>query len=53
MAAFAEMYDGVSAEEGCMVASRDDTTINTLRVVKFLDFFKILKLLQIMNFQTQ
>lgn len=30
MAAFAGMCDGGSAEDGCLAASRDDTTINAL-----------------------
>ncbi|OQR79711.1 arginine-glutamic acid dipeptide repeats protein-like, partial [Tropilaelaps mercedesae] len=30
MAAFAGMCDGGSAEDGCVAASRDDTTINAL-----------------------
>ncbi|XP_039251401.2 uncharacterized protein LOC120328902 isoform X1 [Styela clava] len=33
LAAFAGVCDGVSPEEGCIVASRDDTTINALRVL--------------------
>lgn len=33
MAAFAGMCDGGSADDGCIAASRDDTTINALDVV--------------------
>lgn len=33
MAAFAGMCDGGSPEEGCIVASRDETTINAMNVV--------------------
>ena len=33
MAAFAGMCDGGSAEDGCLAASRDDTTINALQKV--------------------
>ena len=33
MAAFAGMCDGGSAEDGCIAASRDDTTINALELV--------------------
>nr|XP_026692012.1 arginine-glutamic acid dipeptide repeats protein [Ciona intestinalis] len=33
MAAFAGMCDGGSPEEGCIIASRDDTTINALNVL--------------------
>lgn len=33
MAAFAGMCDGGSAEDGCLAASRDDTTINALQLV--------------------
>uniref|UniRef100_H2YKI3 BAH domain-containing protein n=1 Tax=Ciona savignyi TaxID=51511 RepID=H2YKI3_CIOSA len=33
MAAFAGMCDGGSPEEGCVIASRDDTTINALNVL--------------------
>lgn len=35
MAAFAGMCDGGSADDGCMAASRDDTTINALDMVCF------------------
>jgi arginine-glutamic acid dipeptide repeat-containing protein len=38
MAAFAGMCDGGSAEDGCLAASRDDTTINALELVCFLLF---------------
>lgn len=33
MAAFQGMCDGGSPEDGCMAASRDDTTINAFDVV--------------------
>nr|XP_027199576.1 arginine-glutamic acid dipeptide repeats protein-like isoform X2 [Dermatophagoides pteronyssinus] len=33
MAAFAGMCDGGSAEDGCLAASRDDTTINALQLL--------------------
>lgn len=33
MAAFAGMCDGASPDDGCIAASRDDTTINALDVV--------------------
>ncbi len=33
MAAFVGMCDGGSPEEGCEVASKDDTTINALQCV--------------------
>lgn len=33
MAAFAGMCDGGSADDGCVAASRDDTTINALDIV--------------------
>lgn len=33
MAAFAGMCDGGSPDDGCLAASRDDTTINALAVV--------------------
>lgn len=35
MAAFAGMCDGGSPDDGCLAASRDDTTINALTVVSF------------------
>lgn len=35
MAAFQGMCDGGSPEDGCVAASRDDTTINALDVVGF------------------
>lgn len=35
MAAFQGMCDGGSPEDGCIAASRDDTTINALDVVRF------------------
>jgi arginine-glutamic acid dipeptide repeat-containing protein len=34
MAAFAGMCDGASPDDGCIAASRDDTTINALDVVR-------------------
>lgn len=40
MAAFQGMCDGGSPEDGCMAASRDDTTINAFDVVShFVKFF--------------
>lgn len=33
MAAFVGMCDGGSPEDGCLAASRDDTTINALELV--------------------
>lgn len=33
MAAFAGMCDGGSTEDGCLAASRDDTTLNALNTV--------------------
>lgn len=36
MAAFQGMCDGGSPEDGCMAASRDDTTINAFDVVSDL-----------------
>lgn len=36
MAAFAGMCDGGSAEDGCLAASRDDTTINALEKVSLI-----------------
>lgn len=33
MAAYAGMCDGGSADEGCIAASRDDTTINAFHIV--------------------
>lgn len=33
MAAFAGMCDGGSTEDGCVAASRDDTTLNALNTV--------------------
>lgn len=36
MAAFAGMCDGGSTEDGCLAASRDDTTVNALNTVSFL-----------------
>lgn len=34
MAAFAGMCDGGSTEDGCLAASRDDTTLNALNMVQ-------------------
>lgn len=34
MAAFQGLCDGGSPEDGCLAASRDDTTINALDVVR-------------------
>lgn len=34
MAAFAGMCDGGSTEDGCLAASRDDTTLNALNTVR-------------------
>lgn len=45
MAAFAGMCDGGSTEDGCLAASRDDTTLNALNMVRscaVADFFYIL-----------
>lgn len=42
MAAFAGMCDGGSTEDGCLAASRDDTTLNALNTVS--NNFKHLKL---------
>lgn len=36
MAAYAGMCDGGSADEGCIAASRDDTTINAFHIVSKL-----------------
>ncbi|KAF7493019.1 Arginine-glutamic acid dipeptide repeats protein [Sarcoptes scabiei] len=38
MAAFAGMCDGGSAEDGCLAASRDDTTINALQLLHESDY---------------
>lgn len=35
MAAFAGMCDGGSTEDGCLAASRDDTTLNALNMVRW------------------
>lgn len=35
MAAFAGMCDGGSTEDGCLAASRDDTTLNALNTVSY------------------
>ncbi|KAG8505532.1 Arginine-glutamic acid dipeptide repeats protein [Galemys pyrenaicus] len=37
MAAFAGMCDGGSTEDGCVAASRDDTTLNALNTVSLLN----------------
>lgn len=37
MAAFAGLCDGGSTDDGCNAASRDDTTINALEMVKDQD----------------
>ena len=39
MAAFAGMCDGGSPDDGCVAASRDDTTINALDVVIHITWF--------------
>lgn len=46
MAAFAGMCDGGSAEDGCVAASRDDTTINAMDLVcnVMMFLYDILKL---------
>jgi len=45
MAAYAGMCDGGSADEGCIAASRDDTTINAFHIVsksnRYCNFVKI------------
>lgn len=33
------MCDGGSPEDGCLAASRDDTTLNALDVVSILNYF--------------
>lgn len=38
MAAFAGMCDGGSTEDGCLAASRDDTTLNALNTVSACNF---------------
>uniref|UniRef100_G3RGX2 Arginine-glutamic acid dipeptide repeats n=1 Tax=Gorilla gorilla gorilla TaxID=9595 RepID=G3RGX2_GORGO len=38
MAAFAGMCDGGSTEDGCVAASRDDTTLNALNTVSLLKY---------------
>lgn len=40
ISAFQGMCDGGSPEDGCVAASRDDTTINALDVVSVLSLFK-------------
>ena len=39
MAAFAGMCDGGSADDGCIAASRDDTTINALDIVNIFSIY--------------
>lgn len=39
MAAFQGLCDGGSPEDGCLAASRDDTTINALDVVRAIVIF--------------
>jgi len=39
MAAFAGLCDGGSVDEGCMVAARDETTMNAFNVVSGSLFF--------------
>lgn len=39
MAAFAGMCDGGSTEDGCLAASRDDTTLNALNTVSACYFY--------------
>lgn len=39
MAAFAGMCDGGSTEDGCLAASRDDTTLNALNTVSWFCLF--------------
>lgn len=52
MAAFAGMCDGGSTEDGCLAASRDDTTLNALNMVRcsvsddahfFLDYYFLVR----------
>lgn len=38
MAAFAGMCDGGSTEDGCLAASRDDTTLNALNMVNYTQY---------------
>lgn len=42
MAAFAGMCDGGSTEDGCLAASRDDTTLNALNTVSAYNFVFLL-----------
>ncbi|UYV68748.1 RERE [Cordylochernes scorpioides] len=42
MAAFAGMCNGGSAEDGCLAASRDDTTINAMDMVSLGLLLRIL-----------
>lgn len=44
MAAFQGLCDGGSPEDGCLAASRDDTTINALDVVRFYCKLSLLNL---------
>lgn len=41
MAAFAGMCDGGSTEDGCLAASRDDTTLNALNMVTSLNLYSL------------
>lgn len=41
MAAFAGMCDGGSAEDGCIAARRDETTINAMDVVSRFSIFSV------------
>lgn len=43
MAAFAGMCDGGSPDDGCIAASKDDTTINALDTVSMLALLVILR----------
>ena len=50
MAAFVGMCDGGSPEDGCYVASRDDTTINALELVSINHESLLLILLLLFSF---
>lgn len=50
MAAFAGMCDGGSADDGCVAASRDDTTINALDVVSRLPVTNLTQLHTTLHF---
>jgi len=39
IAVYVGMCDGGSTEEGCAIASRDDTTVNALNVVSGVKYF--------------